>query len=133
MVLKDLECLVRKLRSMHLVVPGAVAHLYHIQRALSQVGGGPGMAAAVILSIYRGLEVPSGANKSQSRAPGQNCLSLTHPMGLFGASGLGLGCVWIDPSRYVCNLLLCHPNYEQKHCPRVEIHLQRIDPWRFFK
>ena len=35
---KELECLVGKLRSMHLAVPGAVAHLYHIQRALSQAG-----------------------------------------------------------------------------------------------
>ena len=33
---KELERLVGKLRSMHLAVPGAVAHLYHIQRALSQ-------------------------------------------------------------------------------------------------
>ena len=31
---KDLERLVGKLCSMHLAVPGAVAHLYHIQRAL---------------------------------------------------------------------------------------------------
>ena len=33
---KELERLVGKLRSMHLAVPGAVAHLYHIQCALSQ-------------------------------------------------------------------------------------------------
>ena len=35
---KDLECLVGKVRSMHLAVPGAVAHLFHIQRALNQEG-----------------------------------------------------------------------------------------------
>ena len=35
---KELERLVGKLRSMQLAVPGAVAHLYHIQRALSQAG-----------------------------------------------------------------------------------------------
>ena len=35
---KELEHLLGKLRSMHLVVPGAVAHLYHIQCALSQAG-----------------------------------------------------------------------------------------------
>ena len=34
---KDLERLVRKIHPMHLVVPGAVAHLFHIQRALNQV------------------------------------------------------------------------------------------------
>ena len=31
---KDLERLVGKLRSTHLTVPGAVAHLFHVQRAL---------------------------------------------------------------------------------------------------
>ena len=35
---KELERLVGKLRSMNLEVPGAVAHLYHIQCALTQVG-----------------------------------------------------------------------------------------------
>ena len=35
---KDLERFVGKIRSIHLVVPGAVAHLYHIQCALSQAG-----------------------------------------------------------------------------------------------
>ena len=35
---KDLERLEGKLCSMHLAVPGAVAHLYHIQRALAQAG-----------------------------------------------------------------------------------------------
>ena len=33
---KDLERLLGKLHSMHLAVPGAVAHLYYIQHALSQ-------------------------------------------------------------------------------------------------
>ena len=33
---KELEQLVGKLRSMHLAVPGAVARLYHIQRALAR-------------------------------------------------------------------------------------------------
>ena len=35
---KELERLVGKLRSIHLTVPGAVAHIYHIQRALTQGG-----------------------------------------------------------------------------------------------
>ena len=34
---KEQECLVEKIRSMHLAVPGAVLHLYHIQSALAQV------------------------------------------------------------------------------------------------
>ena len=36
MVRKELERLVVKLCSMHIAVLGAVAHLYHIQRALTQ-------------------------------------------------------------------------------------------------
>ena len=36
---KELERVVGKLCSMHLTVPREVAHLYHIQRALTQVGG----------------------------------------------------------------------------------------------
>ena len=35
---KELEHLVGKLCSTHRAVPGAVAHLYHIQRALTQGG-----------------------------------------------------------------------------------------------
>ena len=45
---KDLECLVGKLHSMHLVVIGAVTHLYQIQRALAQGEGRPSLAVAVI-------------------------------------------------------------------------------------
>ena len=33
---KDIECLVGKICSMHLVVPGSVAHMFHIQRAMTQ-------------------------------------------------------------------------------------------------
>ena len=33
---KDLERLVGKILSMHLAVPGAVTHLFHIQHALNQ-------------------------------------------------------------------------------------------------
>ena len=35
---KDMERLLGKLLSMHLSVIGAVAHIYHIQRALAQAG-----------------------------------------------------------------------------------------------
>ena len=38
MVRKDLERLVGKLCSIYLTMPGAVAHLFHIQRTLNQGG-----------------------------------------------------------------------------------------------
>ena len=41
MVQKDLEPLVGKILYMHLAVPGYVAHLYHIQRDLAQLGVDP--------------------------------------------------------------------------------------------
>ena len=43
MVRKDIERLVGKLLSMHIAVPGAVAHFYHIQGTLTQEGGGGGV------------------------------------------------------------------------------------------
>ena len=45
---KDLERLVGNLHSIHLTVPGAVVHLYHIQQYLAQGGGGPSLAVSGI-------------------------------------------------------------------------------------
>ena len=80
---KDLERLVGKLRSMHLAVPGAVAHLFHIQRALNQGGGGPGLAIAGISSGARRLECAFPPGGVPTDAPGINCLSGAHPYGSF--------------------------------------------------
>ena len=51
-----LERLVSKLRSMHVAVPGAVAHMYHIERALAQGGGwtGPGYLRPFIKKLRPG-------------------------------------------------------------------------------
>ena len=91
---KDLELLVGKLRSMHLAVPGTVAHLYHIQRDLAQGGGGggPGLAVARISSMDSGLVGPSSADGSLAYAPGRDLPSQTHPSGVmqrFGPRGRG--------------------------------------------
>ena len=71
---KELDRLVWKLRSMHLAVPGAVAHLYHIQHALSQGGGVPSLAGAEIKFLDYGLAGTSGAICSLSHTSGQDCL-----------------------------------------------------------
>ena len=49
---EDLEGLVSKLRSMHLQVPGAVAHLYLIQNALAKGRRGK---ALIMLSFHQDI------------------------------------------------------------------------------
>ena len=99
---KDLEHWVGKLRSMHLAVPGAVEHLYHIQRALAQGGGGPGQAVTSISLRDLELAVLISANGSPSHSPVRNHLSQTHPSGVLqGFWPRGRGCVarpfWVWP------------------------------------
>ena len=79
MVRKDLECLVGKLRSMHLAVPGAVGSLFHIQRVLNQGGGGPGVDISGLPSQACGLEGDCPSSGVQSDAPGRNRPLETHP------------------------------------------------------
>ena len=69
---KDLEQLLKKLCSMNIAVPLAVAHLYQIQHALSQEGV-PGLAVAGLSLRKHGLTGPRGANISLDHAPGQDC------------------------------------------------------------
>ena len=74
---KDLERLVEKLRSMHLAVPGAVAHFFHIQRAESG-GSGPGVAISALPLRTCRLEGDCPESGVQADAPGVNRPSGTH-------------------------------------------------------
>ena len=97
MVRKYLEHLVGKLRSMHLAVPGAVAHLSHIQRALNQGGVDRAWLSPAFcckLADWKALNLqavsrPTHLAKIVRREP-------TH-LGFCDASGLGVGGVWLDP------------------------------------
>ena len=102
---KDLERLVGKLRSMHLVVPGAVPHLFCIHRALNQ-----GRVDRVWLSLafhrkladWKALALqvdsrPTHLEKQIRREP-------TH-LGFCDASGLGAGGMWLYPARTGHNLV----------------------------
>ena len=95
---KELERLAGKLRSMHLAVPGAVAHLYHIQRALSQAGTdwawlSPGFHRKITdwtTLADQTADRPTQLTEILRRKP-------TH-LGFCNTSGLGAGGVWLDPS-----------------------------------
>ena len=50
---KELERLVGKIRFMYIAVPGAVAHIYHIQRAITQGGKD---RAWLLAEFHRGID-----------------------------------------------------------------------------
>ena len=79
MVRKELEQQVGKLLSMNLAVPGAVAHRFHIQRALNQEGVDRAWLSPAVhreLADLEGARPPGG---TQADTPGGNSLSGTHP------------------------------------------------------
>ena len=98
MGIKELECLVGKLRYMHLAVSGAVAHLYHLQRALAQAGAD---RAWMYPEFHRGIA--DWSTLVDYTSAGTTHLDEivrrkpTH-MGFCNASGLKEGGEWIDPS-----------------------------------
>ena len=106
---KELERLVGKLRSMHLAVPGAVAHLYHIQCVLSQAGTdrawlSPDFHREIVdwnTLTDQTADQPTHIAEIVRRKP-------TH-LGCCGASGLGAGVVWLDPSHSGKNMVCRHP------------------------
>ena len=95
---KDLERFVGKLRSMKLAVSGAVAHLYHIQRAMSQAETDRAWLSPAFhreIADWKMLadqtaDRPTHLAKIVRREP-------TH-LGFCDASGLRAGGVWLDPS-----------------------------------
>ena len=106
---KELERLVGKLRSVHLAVPGAVAHLYHIQRALAQAGTdrawlSPALHCEIAdwkMLAYQTSDRPTHLAKIVYRKP-------TH-LGYCDASGLGSRGGWIDSSCSGKDLVWSHP------------------------
>ena len=106
---KDQERLVGKIRSMHLAVPGVVAHLFHIQRALNQ-----GRVDQVRLSLAFHRELADWKALALQMASWPTHLAEivrqdpTH-LGFCDASGLGAGGVWLDPDKTNHNLVLQYP------------------------
>ena len=106
---KELERLVGKIHSMHQAVPGAVAHLYHIQQALSQAG-----ADRAWLSPDFHWEIADWnmlANQTANlptHLADIVCYEPTH-LGFCYALGLGAGGVWLDPSHLEKDLVWLYP------------------------
>ena len=102
---KDLERLVGNLCSMHLAVPGEVAHLFYIQCALNH--GGVERACLLPefhfkisdwrLLVLQAAARPTHLSEIVRRKP-------TH-LGFYNASGLGEGEFWLDPYRTGHNLV----------------------------
>ena len=83
---------------MHLAVPGAVAHLYHIQCVLAQVG-----ADRAWLSPYFHREIADWrilAEKTADRPTHLTEIVRNEPtyLGFCDNSGLGTGGVWLYPA-----------------------------------
>ena len=109
MVQKDLERLVCKLRSMHLVVPGEVAHLFHIQRALNQGGVDQAwLSLAFHSKIYDWKVLALQAEFRPKHLAGIVRQQPTH-LGFCDASGLGVGGMWLRLDRTGQNLVWQHP------------------------
>ena len=106
---KDLERLVGKLLYMHLAVPGAVAHLYHIQRALAEAGEdrawlSPDFHREIadwIILAEQTADQPTHLAEIVRHEP-------THP-GFCDASGPGSGGVWLGLSYSGKDLVWRHP------------------------
>ena len=98
MVQKDLERLVGKLRSMHLAVPGAVAHLFHVQRALNQGRVDQAWLSPDCHRYLADWKVLALQEASQPTHLSEIvCREPTH-LGFYDASGLRAGGVWLDPA-----------------------------------
>ena len=95
---QDLERLVGKLRPMHLPVTGAVAHIYHIQRALDQAGTDKTWMYSASHSDIADWEMLAEQTADRpTHLADIVCHEPTH-LGVCNASGLGAGGVGLDPS-----------------------------------
>ena len=105
----DTERLVGKLRSMHLKVPGAVDHLFHIQHALYQGGVDRvwlSLAFHCKLAEWKALALqaayrPTNMAEIVRREPRR--------LGFCVASGIGARGMWLDPAGTVHNMVRQNP------------------------
>ena len=95
---KELENFVGKLRSIHLAVPGAVAHLYHIQCALTQ---GVKDRYWILADFHQEIRDQSVLVEQTVARPthlAEIIRQETTHLGFCDASGIRAGGVWLNPS-----------------------------------
>ena len=106
---KELERLVRKLRSIYLVVPGAAANLYHIQRALTQGGK---YRAWLLVDLHREIgdwsELVAQTDAITTHLAEIVRREPTH-LGFCDTSGIRAGGVWLNLSGSGKSLVWQHP------------------------
>ena len=106
---KELERLAEKLRSIHLALPGVVAHLYHLQRALAQGG----LDWAWLFPKFH-CEIDDWQTLAEQISAQPTHLAemvRREPtyLGFCNASGLGAGGMWPKPSLLGQDLVWRHP------------------------
>ena len=90
---------------MHLAVPGAVDHLFHIQPALNQRGVDRAWLSPTFhckLADWKSLALQAASRPTHLAEISRQ--EPTH-LGFYDASGLGGGGVWLDPARMGHNLV----------------------------
>ena len=106
---KKLELLVGKLRFMHLAVPGAVSHFYHIQRALSQAGTDRAWLSPAFHCNIPDWKILADQTANRPTHLVKIVRREPTPLGCCDASGLGAGVVRLDPYCLGKDLVWCHP------------------------
>ena len=94
---------------MHFAVPGAVAHVYHIQRVLTQLGED----MAYLSTPFHQEIVYWQALVKQTVAQTTHlavifCQEPNH-MGFCYTSGIVVGDIWLEPTKYGASILWIHP------------------------
>ena len=93
-----LRSLIGKLRSMHLVVSGAIRNFFYIQEALTKAG--TGTKAYLSKEFHQGISHCQRLCKGlldRSQLLAEVVQLLPAALGLYEALGLGAGGFWIDP------------------------------------
>ena len=95
---KKLERLIGKLRSMHLAIPGAIGHFYHIQMALTKANRRTAYLSKDFHNDIAHWRLLCSRMKHRPTYLAEIVQRLPTDIGYTDASGLGGGGVWLNPN-----------------------------------
>ena len=98
MARKKLERLIGKLRSMHLAIPGAIGHFYHIQMALTKANRRTAYLSKGFHQDIAHWRLLCSRMKHRPTYLAEIVQRLPTDLGYTDASGTGGGGVWLDPN-----------------------------------